>query len=254
MVLKSQSHEKKSGLKPPIAAQATDHLKEYRKDPVYWKYQTSLQQTDYKLTLERRKYLKELHGLSDLVPDDSDSDEGRYSGKKKERYDPFNPEWSKKVTDLTDEQKLDFSSVEHQSEIASSMFGIEPKSISGHDLASSVIGKTPGAICATVPEMFRILNVESVIRSDLVAKFFKRQAQIRDDLEKLPLNILKGSVKRDTRLEMGKRANEPQTLVDHLLKQDLTFHRTRGDLVPSIVRQGFLKPEEKNVRCGSTFG
>lgn len=62
-----------------------------------------------------------------------------------------------------------------------------------------------------------------------------------------------GSVKRETRLEMVKRANESQTLINHLVSPDVTFHCTRGDLVPSIVRQGFIKPDEKNVRCGSTY-
>ncbi len=67
----------------------------------------------------------------------------------------------------------------------SSMSGIDPKSIQGHDLANSIIGKTPDDVCAKIPEMFRILHIESVVRSDLAAKFFRRQGQIRDDLEKL---------------------------------------------------------------------
>lgn len=235
-----------------IAAKATDHLKNYRKDPAYWKTQSNLQQTDYRLSLERRKYLRDMYGFDDLVPDDSDEDKDNEIGKK--RYDPFNPDWSKKESDLTDEQKLTFSTTQHQSDITGSMFGIDTKSIQGHNLANSIIGKTPQEVCAKIPEMFRILHIESMVRSDLAAKFFRRQAKIRDDLEKLHLNILKGSVKRETRLEMGKRANEPQTLINHLVSPDLTFHCTREDLVSSIVRQGFLKPDEKNVRCGSTYG
>ena len=233
-----------------IAAKANNHLKHYRKDPAYWRNQSRLQQTDYRLSLARRKYLRGLYGFDDLVPDDSDEDSG--DGKQKQRYDPFNPDWSKKETDLTDEQKLSFPSVQHQSEIMSSMFGIDPKSIQGHDLANSIIGKAPEDVCAKIPEIFRILHIESVVRSDLAAKFFRRQARIRDDLEKLHFNILKGSVKREIRL--GKRANEPQKLINHLVNPDLTFHCTRIDLVPSIIRQGFLKPDEKNVRCGSTYG
>ena len=234
-----------------IVTKTVDHLKEYRKDPAYWRNQSHLQHTDYKLSLERRIYLRDIHGIDDLVPDDGHEDSGR---KENQRYDLFNPDWSRKATDLTDEQKLAFSSVEHKSKIISSMFGIDPKSMTGHDLANSILGKTPEAVCAKIPEIFRILHIESVVRSDLVAKFFSRQAKIRDDLGKLPLNILKGSVKRETRLKMGKRANEPQTLIDHLVSPDLTFHCTREDLVPSIIRQGFLQPDEKNVRCGSTYG
>ena len=230
-----------------IAVRVADHLKKYRKDPAYWRNASKLQQTDYQLSLERRRYLRDMYGFYDLVPDDDDDEE-------KQCYDPFNPDWSKKVTDVTDEQKLDFSSVQDKSEIMSSMFGTDPKSIQGHDLANSIIGKTPEDVCAKVPEIFRILHIESVVRSDLAAKFFRRQARIREDLGKLHLNVLKGSVKRETRLEMGKRANEPQTLIDHLVSPDLTFHCTREDLIPSIVRQGFLKPDENFVRCGSTYG
>lgn len=75
-------------------------------------------------------------------------------------------------TDPTDEQNLTFSSVQHRSEIMSSMFGIDPKSIQGHDLAKSIVGKTPEDVCAKIPEIFRILHIESVVRSDLAAKFF----------------------------------------------------------------------------------
>ena len=74
-----------------IAAKATNHLEHYRKDPTFWRKQTSLQRTDYKLSLERRKYLRDIYGYDDLVPDDSDEEDD--NGKKKERYDPFNPDW-----------------------------------------------------------------------------------------------------------------------------------------------------------------
>ena len=53
---------------------------------------------------------------------------------------------------------------------------------------------------------------------------------------------------------MGNRANELQILNNHLVSPGLTFHCTREDLVSSIIRQGFLNPDEKNVRCGSIYG
>lgn len=74
-----------------IAARAIHHLEHYRKDPTYWRNQIHLQRTDYKLSLERRKYLRDMYGYDDLVPDESDEEED--SGKKKQRYDPFNPDW-----------------------------------------------------------------------------------------------------------------------------------------------------------------
>ena len=53
---------------------------------------------------------------------------------------------------------------------------------------------------------------------------------IRKELETLPLNILKGGLKQETRLEMGKRANEPQMLVDHLVDpSNVSLYERRFD-------------------------
>ena len=229
-----------------IVVETVAHLKRYRSDPTYWRNRSNLRKTDYEFSLERRRILEDYYGINVLLPDPDDETD---------TFDPFNPDWSKKETDMTDEQKLNLSDVQHQCEIKDSMFGIDPSSVQGHDLANSILGKTPEEICAKIPETFRILHIESVVRSDLAGKFMRRQATIQKELAKLPLNILKGSIKRETRLDLGKRANEPETLIDLLTAPELTFHCTREDLVPSIVRQGFLKPrEEKDIRCGATYG
>ncbi len=55
-----------------IAAKTTDHQEIFRKDLACWSNQSNLQQTDYKLSLERRKYLRDIHGYEELIPDDSD--------------------------------------------------------------------------------------------------------------------------------------------------------------------------------------
>lgn len=229
-----------------ITAQTMAHLKHYRSDPMYWKMQVDLKRTDYALSQERRLIAGYCHNFKDLLWDTDDE---------RDIFDPLNPDWSKKPTDVTNEKKLDFSNVEDQSEVKNSMFGIDPSSVQGHDPANSILGKTPEEVCANIPETYRILHIESVVRSDLASRFFQRQEKIRKDLEKLQINILKGSLKRETRLEMGKRANEKETLVEKLVIPDMTFHCTREDLVPSIVRQGFLKPvKEGDIRCGSTYG
>lgn len=62
-------------------------------------------------------------------------------------------------------------------------------------------------------------------------------------------------MKGETRMELGKRTNEQDTLINHLITPVLTFHCTREDLIFSIIRQGFLMPDlEKDVRCGATYG
>jgi len=229
-----------------IIVETAAFLKYFRSDPTYWKNKTTLRRTDYELSFERRGILKSYYRLYSLLPDPDNN---------KDIYDPFNLDWSKKETDMTNERELALSEVREKSEIENSMFGIDPSSVQGHDLVNSILGKTPEEVCDKIPESFRILHIESVVRRDLATKFLRRQAVIRKELETLPLNILKGCLKQETRLEMGKRANEPQMLVDHLVDPDLTFHCTREDLIPSVVRQGFLKPDgEKDIRCGATYG
>ena len=55
-----------------IAAKTTDHQERFREDPACWSNQSNLQQTKYKLSLKRRKYLRGIHGYDELIPDDSD--------------------------------------------------------------------------------------------------------------------------------------------------------------------------------------
>ena len=235
-----------------LAIKTEDHLKQYRQNPCYWNSQTMLQRTDLHLSFERRLYLYNLYGI-DLLPQCGKA--GEYDYDPERDYDPLNADWSKKLQDLTDEHKLILSKVQHQSEIKESMFGIDPSSVHGHDITNSLLGRSPEEVCKKITDSFRILHIENVVRSDLVGRFQRCQDRIRGDLEKVPLNVLKGSVKAETRRGLGKRANEKETLIDLLIKPEISFHCTREDLVPSIVRQGFLKPEaEKAVRCGSTYG
>ena len=226
-----------------IATLTVAYLKQFRMEPTSWKQRTLSNKTDYCLSRERMSLLGE-YGFP--LPDSNDDDDVDFI---------FNPDWSKRTRDTTPETKLAFSNVQHLSEIKDSMFGIDASTIQGHGLANSILGKTPEEICAKIPEKFRILHIESVIRSDLTSKFLRFQVNVKIDLEKLPLNILKGCVKHETRQELGKRANEKPTLIDILLTPELSFHCTRADLIPSIVQQGFLKPvRENDIRCGSTYG
>ena len=170
-----------------MVTKTATHLKRFRLDITYWKDQNVLSKTNYSFSLERRTRLLYYHGIS-LFSDDAD-----------DGYDPLDPDWSKKEADLTIEQKLALSEVQYQLEIKDSMFGIDLFTIQGHNLANSIFGKTPEEICAEIPESFRILHVESVMRSDLTSRFNKAQVRIKDDMEKFPLSILKGSAKLDTR-------------------------------------------------------
>ena len=140
--------------------------------------------------------------------------------------------------------------------------GTSLSTIQQHNRVSSLLGKTPEEICAGVPEHFRILHIECVVRGDLYKDFLRQQTNIRERLLNSPLSHLKKSALMDFPNTPRKRMDDKELLVDHLVTPHLTFHGTRRDFVPSIVRNGFFLPgdtipfsfETHQVRCGSTHG
>ncbi|MCJ1270345.1 hypothetical protein MMC22_010241 [Lobaria immixta] len=140
--------------------------------------------------------------------------------------------------------------------------GIDLSTLRGHHSVNFLLGRTPEQICAGIPECFRILHIESVVRGDLHNSFLREQCKIRKQLLNAPLPIIRRSAPTEVRDQLRDRAGEKESLVDHLVNPHLTFHGTRRDLVPSIVRHGFLLPgdpipftnQKTVVRCGSTYG
>ncbi|OTB19909.1 hypothetical protein K445DRAFT_7925 [Daldinia sp. EC12] len=116
---------------------------------------------------------------------------------------------------------------------------------------------TPQEICAQIPSCYRVLHVEEVIRSDLAGRFYKKQMEIKERLSNYSTVTLHSCVPAS--FHHNKRK---EVYIDHLVKPKMTFHGTQRQLVPSIVRYGFLKPGQQNpgtneahgVRCGSTYG
>ncbi len=64
---------------------------------------------------------------------------------------------------LAQQERIHISSAKTKHDILNTEFGLDLSSIGGHDLANSLLGKTPDQICAKVPEVFRILHIECVI-------------------------------------------------------------------------------------------
>lgn len=126
------------------------------------------------------------------------------------------------------------------------------------DTAHYILDKTPEQICAKLPKEVRVLHVESVLRNDLVGRFFNCRAAMRQQLRARPPAELARSIPRHVLSQM----KGPEEMVDYLTQPRLTFHGTGRHLIHSIVRYGFVKPgatigdtEEKlAVRCGSTYG
>ncbi len=193
---------------------------------------------DRSLASQRVQMLKSMYGI-DLS---NDSDYLQYQRDKKDG--------------LVQQRVVDISSAKTQKDVLDAELGLNPSSIGGHDLANSHLGKTPDQICAMVPEIFRILHIECVIRSDLSRAFLAKQVQLRKKMMGHPFDRLRANVPVKTRRELRKRggAKEKDSLADYLVNPHLTFHGTREDYVASIIRQRFLLPEAEDVRCGSTYG
>ena len=161
------------------------------------------------------------------------------------------PKYLQKASDSAEEQ---ISSYEDP--------GLDLKSIREDVSIKSILGKTPEEICADLPEYFRILHIESVIRNDLTKRFFAWQESIRDQLQDLSIHDLKANALRSVRDSTRDDCNRKEDLIERLVTPHVTFHGTRRNFVPSIVRQGFLMPgatnhltgERNQVRCGNTYG
>ena len=142
--------------------------------------------------------------------------------------------------------------------------GLNLKSIVADHSIKSILDKTPEEICEGLPGEFRVLHIESIVRDDLIKSLFAVQAQIREELERVPLRDLRAR-RLPSELRAAQRlggVNRKEDVIEQLVKPQITYHGTRRDYVPSIVRQGFLLPgardklsgERHEVRCGSTYG
>lgn len=140
--------------------------------------------------------------------------------------------------------------------------GIDVSMVSGNGAVFDLLGQTPEQICQGIPENFRILHIESVVQGDLCVDFLTRKKELRKELLERQLSDLRRSTPLKFRSKIRGRSGEKEMLVDGLLMPRLTFHGTRRDLVPSIIRHGFLLPGDRiphsttntSIRCGSTYG
>ena len=129
--------------------------------------------------------------------------------------------------------------------------------------AQSILGRSPEQICSDILPGYRIVHVESILRSDLCRRYLLCQSDLQDTLRNLNLNTLKKYVPVDIiRGLRGNYVSQHEELVQRLTQPKITFHGTLPHLIPSIVQHGFLQPDDVHprtglplsVRCGSTYG
>lgn len=146
----------------------------------------------------------------------------------------------------------------HQANDAIAATGVDLTSLKTDDNASALLDKSLEEICAGIPQDFRVLHVERVIRNDHLLGFYQRQQEIRERLDKVPLRTLRSAVDPSTRSS----ARTKVEVIEALVEPRMTFHGTTSNVVRGIVQHGFLKPGDVNPatghklwqRCGGTYG
>ncbi|MCJ1405212.1 hypothetical protein MMC11_008439 [Xylographa trunciseda] len=130
------------------------------------------------------------------------------------------------------------------------------------DTAYYWLGKTTKEICNNILPDYRIVHVESIMRSDLSRRFRAIQDHMRYVLSHQSLTTLKRHIPQDYRRNKSGNSLQLEDAVEYLVKPRITFHGTKREVVGSVVQYGFLKPGDAHpatgvplkVRCGNTYG
>lgn len=110
--------------------------------------------------------------------------------------------------------------------------------LSVRDNAEQILQMSREKICETIPQSWRILNVESVLRDDLAARFLYHRLRMRHRLCAQPTSALRamvGKCRRTNRIGQ-------EDLLDEILRPNVTFHGTPHQNVASIVKFVFKLP------------
>ena len=99
---------------------------------------------------------------------------------------------SDQSTSTTKHDGWDAREVESWESVLDNPAGVNLASI--QDTAQEILGKPLTDICYRISEKLRILHIEPVFRNDLMAKFLKKQARIRQNLLDMPYQALRQSV------------------------------------------------------------
>ena len=123
----------------------------------------------------------------------------------------------------------------------------------------ALLGRSIKKICEQIPEGFRILHVEYVLRQDLASRFLKRQGEMIEEVREMSYQRLRECVDPSLIPHRSSLDNK-KDLAREICKTRVSFHGTKLHDVRSIVRWGFVKPGEKagentvGMAYGSSFG
>ena len=131
-----------------------------------------------------------------------------------------------------------------------------------NDTAQFLLGKSITHILATLPNALRVLHVEPVFRSDLVAKFLRRRERMQEHLQTLSYNSLRKCVDPAQLRRGDTTQTQIEAMAEILSTPKVTFHGAPRNIMQSIVRYGFVIPGQKigqtdvrnEIACGASFG
>ncbi|KAF7563253.1 hypothetical protein G7046_g886 [Stylonectria norvegica] len=126
-------------------------------------------------------------------------------------------------------------------DILENPYGLDVSTI--RDTASEIIGKTPGELVRDIPDSWRVIHMESVLRPDFVHRFQQYQQNLLSIMEREHRDRLKQRLPPHSALEGHVRATlRGDQIIDDMIKPRITFHGTQLKSVSSIVRYGFKMP------------
>ncbi|KAK0720108.1 hypothetical protein B0H67DRAFT_575065 [Lasiosphaeris hirsuta] len=121
--------------------------------------------------------------------------------------------------------------------------GLDPSTIV--DTAYNILGRTPEQIHAAIPSSWRVIHIESIMRSDVAQRFLHYQSTLRASLidEQATTNELRRKLPPHSTLEGRVRATLARNeIIDDMVKPCVTFHGTALSNVASIIQHGFKMP------------
>ncbi|KAF4972750.1 hypothetical protein FSARC_758 [Fusarium sarcochroum] len=125
-------------------------------------------------------------------------------------------------------------------EVINNPYGLDVSTI--QDTAYSILGKTPQELVAEIPNEWRVIHMESVLRPDFVRRFWNYQQMLRADLESHRTS-LRDRMSPHSKLKGRVRAQLSRDgIIDDMISPRVTFHGTQLQYVASIVRHGFKMP------------
>ena len=124
-------------------------------------------------------------------------------------------------------------------------YGLDVSSVA--DTANYLLGKTPEQLIEGIPNQFRVIHIESILRNDLVQRFHSYRERLEVLLEHDITKNLRHAMSPHSKLAAGKilSALPRESVIEDMLIPRVTYHGTPLRNVSSIVRHGFKMPGTK---------